>query len=97
MTQQPPPPPTLPQSVIQIVESEIYDNASEGADTWIGASHRWTTLDGRPSEPPPSLLPPTGYIFEGAWKIVTSKIQRDSMGWEYIWRQNKPSMRQRVW
>lgn len=97
LPQQPPPPLTLPQNVIQIVESEIYNSTSEGQDRWIGASHRWTTIHGQPSEPPPSLPPPKGYTFEGDWKIVTSKIQRDSMGWEYIWRQNQPSMRQRLW
>jgi hypothetical protein len=83
---------TQPQDVLQLVETEIYEEKK-----WIGAKSRWSDWRGKATEPPPTISPPSGYQFEGDWKIVTS-TNRDSLGWEYVWSgQNQPAMRRRLW
>jgi hypothetical protein len=80
-----------PQNVVQIIETEVYDGK-----TWLGHKSRWSDVNGEESEPPPTACAPTGFHFEGDWKIVTSS-NRDSLGWEYIWAFNQPAMRRRLW
>lgn len=81
-----------PQDVLQIVETEIYEEKK-----WVGAKSRWSDWRGKESEPPPTINAPVGYQFEGDWKIVTS-TNRDSLGWEYVWTgEHQPAMRRRLW
>lgn len=98
--------------VLQITETEIWDGSKwkSGESRWTrpdddddddkqqserkkGAA---AAALGQPCASPDKQVPPSGFKFDGEWKIVTGGSSRDSYGWEYSMAQPFP-IRQRVW
>ncbi|KAL3921517.1 MAG: hypothetical protein SGILL_002708, partial [Bacillariaceae sp.] len=80
--------------VLQVVESEVWDSAS---DEWRGApGQRWTNEKGSAAASPSKATPPEGFAFDGDWKIVVPS-NGDTMGWEYQFQYLRPPKRRRIW